>query len=124
MSRDYSKHKERDPKDTVATILGILECAGVDTELRWCPRPYEGLYSNYVSIPGTSLAVSGKGTTEDYACASGFAELMERIQNGVLVLYPPDGPEAYADNGYLAAPDERYACATDIVARQSPVLKA
>ena len=124
VSKDYSKHKERDPQDTVAAILGILERLGVDTELRRHPCPYEGMHSNYVTIPGTMLSVSGKGTTEDYACASGFAELMERIQNGVLVLYPPDGPEAYADNGYLAAPDERYARATDIVARQSPVLKA
>ena len=123
MSRDYSKHKERDPKDTVAIILGILERAGVDTELRWCPRPYEGLYSNYVSIPGTSLAVSGKGTTEDYACASGYAEFMERIQNGILVLYPPDGAEAYAANGFLAAPDERYTAAASIVARHCPVLE-
>ena len=124
VSKDYSKHKERDPKDTVATILDILERAGVETELRWCPRPYEGLYSNYVTIPGTMLRVSGKGTTEDYACASGYAEFMERIQNSILVLYPPDGPDAYADNGFLAAPDERYTSAGRIVARHCPVLEA
>ncbi|MBR3157948.1 MAG: YcaO-like family protein [Atopobiaceae bacterium] len=124
MSTDYSKHKERDPKDTVAVIRDILECAGVGTELRWCQRDCEGLYSNYVSIPGTMLTVSGKGTNEDYACASGYAELMERIQNGILVLYPPDGPDAYADNGYLAAPDERYVPAESIVGRHCPVLEA
>lgn len=122
MSKDYSKHKERDPKETVATILGILDRAGIDTELRWCPCPYDGAHSNYVAIPKTMLSVSGKGTTEDYACASGYAELMERIQNGVLVLYPPDGADVYAANGFLAAPDERYSPAADIVARHNPVL--
>lgn len=124
MSKDYSKHKERDPKDTVATILGILERLGMDTELRRCPCPYEGMHSNYVAIPGTTLATSGKGTTEDYACASGYAELMERIQNGILVLYPPDGANAYAEYGFLAAPDERYSSAADIVARHGTVLEA
>ena len=124
MSKDYSKHKEREPKDTVSTILGILRRIGVETELRWCPSPYEGAYSNYVTIPGTMLAVSGKGTTEGYACASGYAELMERIQNGVLVLYPPDGADVYADNGFLAAPDERYTPARDIIGRHSPALEA
>ena len=124
MSKDYSKHKERDPKDTVAAIQDILKQAGVDTELRWCPRPYEGVYSNYVSIPGTMLAVSGKGTTEDYACASGYAEFMERIQNGILVLYPPEGEETYAANGFLAAPDERYTPAASIVARHCSALEA
>ena len=124
MSRDYSKHKERDPKDTVAAIRGILERAGVGAELRWCQRGCEGLYSNYVNIPGTMLTASGKGTTEDYACASGYAELIERIQNGILVLYPPDGPDAYADNGFLSAPDEQYAPAESIVERHCPVLEA
>ncbi len=124
MSKDYSKHKERDPKDTVAVIRDILERAGVGTELRWCKRDCEGLYSNYVSIPGTMLTVSGKGTTEDYACASGYAELIERIQNGILALYPPDGPETYAANGFLSAPDERYSPAESIVARHCSVLEA
>lgn len=123
MSKDYSRHKEREPKDTVSAVLDILERIGVETELRWCPSPYEGAYSNYVTIPGTMLAASGKGTTEDYASASGYAELMERIQNGVLVLYPPDGADVYADNGFLAAPDERYAPAQGIVERHSPVLE-
>lgn len=124
MSRDYSKHKERDPRDTVGTIRGILERVGIQTELRWCQSPYEGMHSNYVSIPGTMLRVSGKGTTEDYACASGYAELMERIQNGMLVLYPPDGADTYAKNGFLAAPDERYTSAERIVARCSPSMDA
>ena len=123
MSKDYSKHKERDPRDTVATILAILERVGLETELRWCPCPYEGVHSNYVGIPKTMLATSGKGTTRDYACASGYAELMERIQNGILVLYPPDGASTYARHGFLAAPDERYAHAADIVARHDAALE-
>lgn len=124
MSQDYSRHKERDPRDTVATIAGILERLGIETDLRWCPRPYEGMHSNYVTIVGTTLSVSGKGTTKDYARASGYAELMERIQNGMLMLYPPDGADAYARNGFLAAPDERYTPVTRIVGRHDPVLEA
>ncbi len=124
MGREYSKHKERDPKETVDVIRGILGRMGLDAELHRSPRSFEGMHSNYVTIAGTTLTASGKGTTEAYACASGHAELMERLQNGMLVLYPPDGADAYAEYGYLAAPDERYTSAEAIVARHDQVLEA
>ena len=124
MSEQYSKHKERDPKETVDAILAILERMGLDVELRRSPRSVEGLHSNYVTVAGTTLTASGKGTSDAYACASGYAELMERMQNGILVLYPPDGAKAFENYGYLAAPDERYTPAEEIVARHEPVLEA
>ncbi|MBR3315283.1 MAG: YcaO-like family protein [Atopobiaceae bacterium] len=124
MTEAYSKHKERDPQATVDAIRGILGRVGLETELSWGARSVKGLYSNYVTIEGTTLSACGKGTTEAYASASGYAELMERIQNGILVLYPPDGPDARTAHGYLAAPDERYTTAQRIVARHDQALEA
>ena len=53
MKEPYSKHKDRDPQDTVDSIVEMLEQAGLDTEMRWTSHPFEGLCSNRVTIAVT-----------------------------------------------------------------------
>ena len=123
MKELYSKHKDRDPQGTVEGIVEMLEQAGLDTEVRWTSHPFEGLCSNRVTIAGTNIGTNGKGTSEQYCLASGYAEFMERLQNNILGNTALPGAEVFERRGFLAAPDERYATPAEIEARHDPVLQ-
>ena len=123
MKEPYSKHKDRDPLDTVDGIVEMLEQAGLDTEMRWTSHPFEGLCSNRVTIAGTNIGTNGKGTSEQYCLASGYAEFMERLQNNILGSTALPGAEIFRRRGFLAAPDERYATPAEIEARHDPILQ-
>ena len=84
MDTTYSKHKDRTPEETVDAIRSILDGLGIETEVIALNHPFYGTYSNHVRIKGTNIGANGKGTTEAYALASGYAELLERIQNGMV----------------------------------------
>ncbi len=75
----YSKHKDRTPEQTVEVIRSILDELHIQTEVVALNHPFHGTYSNHVQIKGTTIGANGKGTTEAYARASGYAELLERI---------------------------------------------
>ena len=123
MKELYSKHKDRDPQGTVDNIVEMLEQVGLDTEMRWTSHPFEGLCSNRVTIAGTNIGTNGKGTSEQYCLASGYAEFMERLQNNILGSTALSGAEIFERRGFLAAPDERHATPTEIEARHDPVLQ-
>lgn len=119
---DYSKHKDRDPRLTVEGIQAKLASIGLETELRWTSHEFDGTWSNRVQIAGTSLGTNGKGTSRDYAMASGYAELMERMQNKVI----GSGrfiEESYATHGFYDFPDERLVEATEVVERHDSVIE-
>ncbi|MBQ9000573.1 MAG: YcaO-like family protein [Eggerthellaceae bacterium] len=123
MEEPYSKHKDRDPRGTVDGIVEMLEQIGLDTEMRWTSHPFEGLCSNRVTIAGTNVGTNGKGTSEQYCLASGYAEFMERLQNNILGSTALSGAEIFERRGFLAAPDERHATPAEIEARHEPVLE-
>lgn len=81
-------YKADGPAQTVRRIKRILNEIGVQTQIE--PRRYaQGIYSCRVTVSNPSVSrcnigCNGKGTTPEYAEASGYAELMERIQNRVL----------------------------------------
>jgi len=76
-AQDYSKHKDRDPRQTVEGIRAKLDLLGIETGLIWTSHQFDGTWSNRVSVTGTSLSTNGKGTSRDYAMASGYSELMD-----------------------------------------------
>ena len=121
MAQGYSKHKDRDPRQTVETVRGILEDIGLETNLRWTSHQFDGTCSNRVTVEGTTIASNGKGTTEEYAMASGYAELMERIQNK-LTGQRIHVSDTYTAHGFYDFPDERVVAAADIVSRHDPVI--
>lgn len=123
MRESYSKHKDRDPQDTVNGIVAMLEQAGIRTEVRWTSHPFEGLCSNRVTFTGTDTGTNGKGTSEEYCLASGYAEFMERLQNNILGRTSLSGAEAFERRGLLAGPDEHHATPAEIEARHDPVLE-
>lgn len=81
-----SNRKECTPKDTIKRIKNILTRIGITTaESTWCSFE-EKWYSVRVEIealPG--IGTNGKGITEEFALASAYGELMERIETGVLL---------------------------------------
>ena len=121
MKEFYSKHKDRDPKSTIDGIVDMLEQADLHTKVRWTSHPFEGLCSNRVTIVGTNIGTNGKGTSEQYCLASGYAEFMERLQNNILGSTALSGAEIYERRGFLAAPDERLVTPAQIEARRDPV---
>lgn len=92
MKSNYNKYKDDDPRDTIFRIQEILNRAGLFTVMEWADTNSEGAFSNRVSLYPSALGTNGKGTDRLYASASGYAELMERIQNAILSLEcPPEG---------------------------------
>lgn len=119
---DYSKHKDRDPRQTVEAIKAKLASMGLDTNLRWTSHQFDGTWSNRVTIAGASIGTNGKGTSRDYAMASGYAELMERIQNKAIG-HRTHIENSFASYGFYDFPDERLVPASELVARHDSVIE-
>ena len=73
-------YKDELPENTVSTLLKILKDKGIYPTFSWL-ESIPGVHSVIVSIPGTTISSNGKGSTRALACASGLAELVERLQN-------------------------------------------
>ena len=120
---NYSKYKDRDPRDTILEIQRILHDTGLYPVLRWAEKSYEGARTNRVTLFPTELGSNGKGTDELYASASGYAELMERLQNNLLMAcdrHDSLKPEA----GFEEFPDEELRDAADIIREPDPFTEA
>ena len=103
---NYNKFKDSAPEDTIRSIREILDRAGLETNIVWTEHKYRGAKSNRVSITPSTLGTNGKGTDELYASASGYAELMERIENNMLVLRMLR-PRVAEHGDFVRFPDER-----------------
>lgn len=75
-----NKFKDRAPIDTIKKIRDHLYSLDITVIEDW-KVDYTGLYSVYLSISGTKLYANGKGTSYEFALASGYAELIERLHN-------------------------------------------
>ena len=77
-----SKYKDDSPINTVNRIKIILNEYGIETIECWNDSGVPYCYSLRISVFGTNFGVNGKGVTEELALASGYGELMERLQLG------------------------------------------
>ena len=77
------RYKEATPEQTVKRIKKILNDIGIEVEEKWSKKSSVGTYSLRVCIKGSDMGQNGKGMTKEFAMASGYAEFMERLQNGV-----------------------------------------
>jgi ribosomal protein S12 methylthiotransferase accessory factor len=84
MNNIDEKFKDASPEQTVARILEILAENGLHASERWTESGVSDCFSVHVTIDGTECGACGKGITRPLARASGYAELMERLQNGFL----------------------------------------
>lgn len=76
--------KDDSPVNTVTRIKRILQAHGVQTEEKWTESGVPNCYSVRISVFGTVFGVNGKGVNKEFALASGYGELMERLQLGKL----------------------------------------
>lgn len=98
--------KDNSPAKTVETIKDILADYGLEAEERWNDTNVPYCYSLSVRIKGTGFRVNGKGLSREFARASGYGELMERLQLGFLGkrAAQKDGAYSMSDTPLLKVP--------------------
>ncbi|MCT4565978.1 MAG: YcaO-like family protein [Maledivibacter sp.] len=75
------KYKDEFPLNTINRIRNIFADLGIlIIEAGW-QNSAEGFYSVNLAIENTNIKSNGKGTSTEFALASAYAELIERIQN-------------------------------------------
>lgn len=79
-----SQFKDSHPMDTVRRIKELLHANGIEEEVEITYPGVPYCVSCRVGVKGTNFAVSGKGMSEEFALASGYGELMERLQLGLV----------------------------------------
>ena len=102
---NYSKFKERAPEQTVERVKKILSDLDIKTKETWMDSGVEGCYAVRVSLEDTGSGANGKGTNKEYCLASGYAELLERLQPDFVYL-GEHSPEVMAYAGFERFPDE------------------
>lgn len=89
MDKLISRGKDSTPSVTVHRIRDTLEKAGLPAEHEMIETGLADCFCSRVSLSGplkSIIGTNGKGTTEEFCLASGYAELMERIQN-IIFMY-------------------------------------
>ncbi len=93
-------YKAAAPQDTIDRIRRLLLQAGIFViERHW--NIVRGHWASVsLEIPGTGFSVNGKGIDPQFALASGYGELMERLQflNGLHLHYPDQRPAQPGEN--------------------------
>lgn len=114
---DYfsKKCKDCNPLISVKRVKDILADLGILTGEYWTNQT-DRFYSVSICVFGTTLTADGKGISAELALASGYGELMERIQNFHLDNIKMDtGGDARWYGGFGFAPDEKHLSMTDIL---------
>ena len=78
------KFKDASPVDTVERIKKILSDNGLSVTEKWSEPCVSNCYALRLDLDGTSFGTNGKGVTEELARASAYAEMMERVQSGMM----------------------------------------
>ena len=132
MNQDI-KFKDALPENTVARIQGILAAHGIETAEDAIPSGVRHCHSMRVSVKDVNFGANGKGMTEAYSLASGYAEFMERLQAGYLrrriwrdqMLDFPDEkqmtPDAVGASCAKWLEDMRRGCSAELGRQLSPV---
>lgn len=77
-----AEFKDESPVKTVEKIKNILRSNQIETEETWSETGVPYCYALRITVVGTNFGVNGKGLTKEFALASGYGELMERLQLG------------------------------------------
>jgi len=119
---NYDKSKDKKPQETILEIQKILLDCDLFPVVKWQEEELSGILSNRVTLFPTSLGTNGKGTDERYAMASGLAELMERIENGILGKNQ-QSPRLRDYMGFSRCPDEIPVPIDDLIRQDDPFMR-
>ena len=74
------------PQETIERIERILDRNGIKTYISEQKKASPQIYSVRIEFSNfKGLGTNGKGITKELAIASAYAELMERLQSGLLI---------------------------------------
>lgn len=95
MNYDEAKGKETSPEETVFRITARLKEAGISVTEKLYAGDVENTFYSRISVDNMNgyIGTNGKGMTEAYCRASGYAELMERLQNRCFPYVLPEEKE-------------------------------
>lgn len=77
-----AQYKDASPIATVEKIRAILSSHSIETIEKWHTTSVPYCFALTIYIAGTTFSVNGKGMSKEFALASGYGELMERLQLG------------------------------------------
>lgn len=115
-SLSQRKYKDELPLNTINRIRNILTNLDILTVETGWQNSAEGFYSVNLAVENTNIKSNGKGTTSEYALASAYAELLERIQNQAHFRLSMDfSIEDFEYMGFFYTPDEKCLSIDDIL---------
>lgn len=101
--------KDSTPLKTIEKIKGILAENGIKTTEHWYESNVPYCYSLSLFIEDTGFSSNGKGLTREFALASAYGELIERIQLGFVgrMSTQKDGLYSYNDSQDIVLPAQQ-----------------
>ena len=83
---DTYNRKDKNPIETIKTIKTILKSLGIKIREYPLKSISNSYYSIRIEIKGFyNMGSNGKGISKEFAMASAYAELMERLQSRMLI---------------------------------------
>jgi YcaO-like protein with predicted kinase domain len=101
----YSKYKDAPPEETIKRIKECFSKVGIDLKHKVSKR-MDGIYSSVVFDDKGGWSTAGKGTTEEFCLASGYAEAMEHFCNYCAYDWKKINEESRVYLGFDRYPDE------------------
>ena len=114
------RYKEVTPEETVAKVKKILDEIGIEVEEKWTDKSSVDTYSLRICIKGSDVGQNGKGMTREFAMASGYAEFLERLQNGLFRFRMEKPTEELP---FINVPDEKYFSIDEYIGKDNSYLQ-
>lgn len=100
-------YKDDEPVTTVERIKNKISVLGYSLTETWSEENAAGTYSLRLKleVPGMDIGSNGKGSTREYARASAYGELCERLQNQLVSLcraYATEENKCFIDESYMS----------------------
>lgn len=101
-----AQYKDDSPIATVDKIRAILSSHNIEIYEKWHETSVPYCFALSIGIVGTTFSVNGKGLTREFARASAYGELMERLQMGYTGApgMQKDGSYSFDETKYIPVP--------------------
>lgn len=74
------RYKECNPLETITKFKGVINDLDIEVKEEWI-NSVDDIYSVSIGLNNTSITTNGKGSTKEFALASAYGEMLERLQN-------------------------------------------